>query len=66
MKQVKAWAKDYIASQGKLPSQGSGVIEGEDVSWQKLDNYLRTGSKGLPKAGSLPQLLRDLGLARRR
>ncbi len=67
--QVRTWAKEYFASHGKLPSQGSGAIPGEDVTWQKLDNYLRTGSKGLPKSGSLPQLLRDLtldGLAPRR
>ncbi len=64
--QVKAWANKYIASHGKLPSQGSGAVQCEDVSWQNLDNYLRTGSKGLPKVGSLPKLLRDLGLAPQR
>jgi hypothetical protein len=56
--QVLSWAMDHESRTGRLPDAWSGPVRavlGE--TWQKIDDCLRRGRRGLPAGGSLAQLL---------
>jgi hypothetical protein len=56
--QVLSWAMDHQIRTGRLPDAYSGPVRavlGE--TWQKIDDCLRRGRRGLPRGGSLAQLL---------
>jgi hypothetical protein len=56
--QVLSWAMDHQIRTGRLPNSYSGPVRavlGE--TWQKIDDCLRKGRRGLPRSGSLAQLL---------
>src|SRR5438067_7487213 len=56
--QILRWARLYEAEHGRPPSAGSGLIPGTAETWNKVDQALRKGFRGLPGGSSLPRLLR--------
>jgi hypothetical protein len=65
--QVLSWAMDHESRTGRLPDAWSGPVRavlGE--TWQKIDDCLRRGRRGLPGGGSLAQLLAQSRPASRR
>jgi len=58
IRQILAWAQDFWAQTGRLPTPHSGDIPGAGgISWQTLDTALREGRGGLPGGSSLFHLL---------
>lgn len=57
IEQILAWADRHHSRTGKWPTKDSGLIEGTDEHWAKIDRALRSGYRGLPQGGSLAQLL---------
>ena len=56
--QVLSWAMDHESRTGRLPDAWSGPVRavlGE--TWQRIDECLRRGRRGLPGGGSLARLL---------
>jgi hypothetical protein len=66
--QVLAWAHAHRRQTGGWPTVKSGRVPGgSGDSWEGIDSALRLGTRGLPGADSLSQLLRrELGLPERR
>jgi hypothetical protein len=65
--QVLSWAMDHESRTGRLPDVWSGPVRavlGE--TWQKIDDCLRRGRRGLPPGGSLARLLAERRPALRR
>jgi hypothetical protein len=65
--QVLSWAMDHEIRTGRLPDAWSGPVRavlGE--TWQKIDECLQMGRRGLPRGGSLAQLLAQYRPAARR
>ncbi len=65
--QVLSWAMDHQIRTGRLPNVNSGPVRavlGE--TWQKIDDCLRRGRRGLPGGRSLAQLLTEYRPAPRR
>jgi hypothetical protein len=58
LEQVLAWADAHHAATGAWPTLESGKVLGcESEDWSLIDNHLRLGHRGLPRLGSLAQLL---------
>ena len=56
--QILAWADEHHAVTGEWPSIRSGVIAGtKGETWSKVGYALVRGNRGLPRLGSLAQLL---------
>jgi hypothetical protein len=65
--QVLSWAMDHESRTGRLPDVWSGSVRAVlDETWQKIDDCLRRGRRGLPGGGSLAQLLAERRPASRR
>ncbi|MBI3466693.1 MAG: hypothetical protein HY000_27075 [Planctomycetes bacterium] len=60
VRQIFAWADAYHDRHGKWPAVKSGrVAPSSAETWQRLDDALRQGYRGLPGGSSLQQLLAD-------
>jgi hypothetical protein len=58
VEQVLAWADAHYAATGEWPSKYTGTVtDAPHESWQKIDNALSNGRRGLPRAGSIARLL---------
>ena len=54
---ILAWADDHQARTGRWPVQTSGVVSAApDVTWAKIDDALRKGTRGMPPGSSLRRL----------
>jgi hypothetical protein len=54
--QILAWMDEYYSEHGCRPTRGSGPIAGSLETWSRVDNALKSGSRGLPGHSSLQQL----------
>ncbi len=55
---ILSWADAHHRRTGQWPTVGSGVIpESSGDTWRRLDNLLRSGSRGLPGGDTLLRLL---------
>ena len=67
IKQILAWADAHHKRTGKWPTNTAGrVREAPDEGWATLSQALRIGRRGLPRGGSLAQLLAKHGRKRSR
>jgi hypothetical protein len=57
VEQVLAWADAYHEATGNWPTRGSGPIAGTDEVWSNVCDALKRGHRGLPRSGSLAELL---------
>jgi hypothetical protein len=58
--QVLAWADAHHAATGRWPTVHAGAVPAAPrESWQKIDQALGKGHRGLPRAGSLFRLLAE-------
>jgi hypothetical protein len=67
--QILAWADEHRGRTGAWPTLTSGPVAGAagQETWQRLDNALRQGVRGLPGGDSLARLLRrERGMPERR
>ena len=59
IEQVKQWVEDYKENNnGKFPSEDSGDIRENNITWLQLNGFLITGSRGLGGYKSLPDFLK--------
>jgi hypothetical protein len=60
IERILRWADLHRKRTGKWPKLTSGRIVGEKVeTWQRVENALQEGRRGLPKVGTLAQLLAE-------
>ena len=65
IKQILGWADAHHERTGKWPGRATGPVhEAPDENWSALSQSLEHGGRGLPSAGSLPQLLAKHGRRR--
>jgi hypothetical protein len=57
VEQILAWADAHREATGKWPTRGSGKVAGTDEDWSNVCDALHRGNRGLPKSGSLSELL---------
>jgi hypothetical protein len=60
IRQILAWADEYHQRTGNWPKQGSKpeiIPNSNGENWQAISQALRNGLRGLPKMGSLAELL---------
>lgn len=60
IRQILAWADEYHQRTGNWPKQGSKpeiIPNSNGENWQAISQALRNGLRGLPKVGSLADLL---------
>jgi hypothetical protein len=58
VEQVLAWADAFHAANGRWPTKYSGSVpDAPQENWNKITLALRKGHRGLPRLGSLAQLL---------
>jgi hypothetical protein len=56
--QIRRWADDYYAANGRWPMRQSGGIPGTPgETWRKIENALIRGDRGLPGGSSLARVL---------
>ena len=61
--QILAWADSYHAAHGRWPIAAPvAVAEAPEESWDRIDQALRQGERGLPGGSSLTRLLADAGV----
>ncbi len=58
VEEVLAWADAHHARHGTWPGCTSGEIPGTGWTWLRIDVWMRTGSRGLPRGTSLAGLLK--------
>jgi hypothetical protein len=64
---IMMWARHHRQVTGKWPTNQSGkVLANPTENWQKIDNALRYGGRGLPYGNSIHRLLVKYGIRRRR
>jgi hypothetical protein len=57
IKQILAWGDEYFARTGKWPLTASGPIDGTiGETWNRVQNALQKGTRGLPGGMSLSEL----------
>jgi hypothetical protein len=57
---ILRWADAHHKRTGKWPKLSSGRIVGEkNETWQRVENALKEGRRGLPKVGTLARLLAE-------
>jgi hypothetical protein len=63
--QILAWADAHYARTGRWPRAASGPVEGAPGEvWANVNAALYKGRRGLPRGGSLAQLLAENGRGR--
>jgi superfamily II DNA or RNA helicase len=65
--QIVAWARAHLKRTGELPTQGSGLVIGDDghptgETWGNISGAGNRGGRGLPAGSSLPTILLRNGL----
>ena len=56
---ILKWADAHFAEHGEWPTVCSGTIPGSSDNWQKVENGLRFGFRGLPGGSSLAKVLEE-------
>ena len=59
IEQILAWADAHKAANGAWPNLNSRQVVETDETWDRIDNALRQGQRGLPKGSSLAKLLAE-------
>ena len=57
--QVLAWADEHKAAKGNWPNRNSGQIIGTDEIWERINDALMVGTRGLPAGQSVARLLAE-------
>ena len=57
IKQILTWANEHMTAFGDWPNAKSGPVTGTDETWDRINNALHQGQRGLAGGASLRKLL---------